>query len=57
VHGSADPLIRPAGGKAVAKAIPGAKLHIIDGMGHDLPPQLHARLAAVLTENFVRARG
>jgi len=37
LHGSADPLIRPAGGRATARAIPNAKLQIIEGMGHDLP--------------------
>lgn len=37
LHGSDDPLIRPVGGRATARAIPGAELQIIDGMGHDLP--------------------
>ncbi|MBW2455434.1 MAG: alpha/beta hydrolase [Deltaproteobacteria bacterium] len=37
IHGSDDPLIRPAGGRATARAIPGARLEIIDGMGHELP--------------------
>lgn len=54
IHGSADPLIRPAGGKAVAKAIQGARLHLIDGMGHDLPTPLHPRLTSLLQENFSR---
>ena len=31
------PARRPSGGKATAKAIPGAALLLIDGMGHDLP--------------------
>ena len=37
IHGSADPLIPPAGGEATARAIPGARLELIEGMGHDLP--------------------
>ena len=37
IHGSADPLIPPAGGEATARAIPGARLELIQGMGHDLP--------------------
>ncbi len=37
IHGSDDPLVRVACGKNTAAAIPGAKLMIIDGMGHDLP--------------------
>jgi pimeloyl-ACP methyl ester carboxylesterase len=44
IHGSADPLIRPSGGRATARAIRGARLLNIAGMGHDLPraawPQL-----------------
>jgi pimeloyl-ACP methyl ester carboxylesterase len=41
LHGAVDPLVPPAGGEATAKAIPGAKLRLIDGMGHDLPPGLY----------------
>ena len=37
IHGTADKLVRPSGGRATAKAIPGAELLLIDGMGHDLP--------------------
>jgi pimeloyl-ACP methyl ester carboxylesterase len=40
IHGLADPLVPIAHGRALARAIPGARLHEIDGMGHDLPPQL-----------------
>lgn len=37
IHGAADPLIDVSGGRATAEAIPGARLLVIDGMGHDLP--------------------
>lgn len=37
IHGSADPLILPSGGRATAAAIRGSRLHVVDGMGHDLP--------------------
>jgi pimeloyl-ACP methyl ester carboxylesterase len=37
IHGSADPLVPVEAGKATARAIPGARLLIIEGMGHDLP--------------------
>ena len=37
IHGTKDKLVRPSGGRATARAIPGAKLLMIDGMGHDLP--------------------
>jgi pimeloyl-ACP methyl ester carboxylesterase len=37
VHGLDDPLVRPSGGIATAKAIPGSRLVMYPGMGHDLP--------------------
>ena len=37
IHGAEDKLVRPSGGRATAKAIPGAKLVEIAGMGHGLP--------------------
>jgi len=37
LHGSDDPLIRPAGGRATARAIRGAQFQMIQGMGHDMP--------------------
>ena len=37
IHGTKDKLVRPSGGRMTARAIPGAKLLMIDGMGHDLP--------------------
>jgi pimeloyl-ACP methyl ester carboxylesterase len=37
VHGTSDPLVPVEGGKDTAKAIPGAQLMLIEGMGHDLP--------------------
>jgi pimeloyl-ACP methyl ester carboxylesterase len=37
IHGTADPLVPVEGGKSTAKAIPGAELMLIEGMGHDLP--------------------
>lgn len=40
IHGTRDPLIRPSGGRATARAIPGARLRMIEGMGHDLPRNL-----------------
>jgi pimeloyl-ACP methyl ester carboxylesterase len=38
MHGEADPLVPLAGGIDTAQSIPDAKLHIIEGMGHELPP-------------------
>ena len=37
IHGTVDPLVRPEGGIDTAASIPGAKLLMIEGMGHALP--------------------
>ena len=37
IHGTVDPLVHPAGGKDTAASIPGAKLLMIERMGHALP--------------------
>jgi len=41
IHGADDPLFVPACGEDTARVIPGAEFMLIDGMGHDLPPQLY----------------
>jgi pimeloyl-ACP methyl ester carboxylesterase len=50
IHGSKDPMVARSGGAATAKAIPGSRLMIVNGMGHDLPeaawPQLVEAIAA-----------
>jgi pimeloyl-ACP methyl ester carboxylesterase len=55
IHGRADKLMRPFGGRRVARAIDGARLVLLDGMGHDLPPQLWDRVIGVLTSTFATA--
>ena len=37
IHGTDDPLFPPAHGEALAREIPGAELHIVEGLGHELP--------------------
>ena len=54
IHGSADPLVPVAGGRATARAIPGARLLEIAGMGHTLPPQLVGRITHAIAAH---ARG
>ena len=55
LHGSADPMVRPRNGRAVAAAIPGARFVVVDGMGHDLPEPVWRPIVEMLTENFARA--
>ena len=40
IHGTVDPLVHPFGGKDTAASIPGAKLMMVDGMGHALPVEM-----------------
>lgn len=56
LHGEADPLIPMAGGEATAKAIPGADLRIIPGMGHDLPEPLYDTIIDAIVAAAERAR-
>lgn len=51
IHGSADPLIPVEAGIATAKAIPGSKLEIIEGMGHELPPQIWPQLVDLISNH------
>ncbi|GAB3217223.1 alpha/beta fold hydrolase [Mycolicibacterium hippocampi] len=52
IHGKADKLMRPSGGRAVARAIPGARLVLFDGMGHELPEPLWDDIVGELTTTF-----
>lgn len=48
VHGEDDPLVPVAGAHDTAAHITGAKLHLIPGMGHDLPVELVEEMADVI---------
>jgi pimeloyl-ACP methyl ester carboxylesterase len=54
IHGSEDRLINPSGGRATAEAIPGARLALLDGMGHDMPQQLWPQILDLITVNTGR---
>lgn len=54
IHGKEDKLVRPGCGKAVARAISGAELHLIPGMGHDLPKALWPKLVHLIENNAHR---
>jgi len=56
IHGLADPLVPPEAGRALARDIEGAKLDLIEGMGHDLPEPLWPRFAEGIAAAAGRAR-
>ena len=55
IHGTADRLITPSGGVATARAIKGARLMLIDGMGHHFPRGAWPRIIDGIVENAARA--
>ncbi len=55
VHGLDDRLVHASGGRATAAAIPGSELLLVDGMGHDLPPDLYGTLVDAITRTASRA--
>jgi len=55
IHGTKDRLVNPSGGRATAKAIPGARLVKVEGMGHDLPRAAWPQIIGAITENAARA--
>lgn len=57
IHGNADPLVPVECGIDTAKHLPNATLEIIEGMGHDLPPQLIERLTSLIAGHAQHVRG
>ncbi|HKF79267.1 MAG TPA: alpha/beta fold hydrolase [Thermoleophilaceae bacterium] len=55
IHGTDDPLIPIRAGRATARAIPGAELIEIEGMGHDLPREVWPRIVDGVARNAARA--
>jgi pimeloyl-ACP methyl ester carboxylesterase len=55
IHGTNDPLVHRSGGRATARAIPGAELVEIEGMGHDLPVQLWPTFIDAIVRTAQRA--
>ncbi|MCP4303029.1 MAG: alpha/beta hydrolase [Gammaproteobacteria bacterium] len=51
IHGREDPLVPLAGGIDTAKHISGAKLEIIDGMGHNFPVELWPQIINLIDDH------
>lgn len=56
IHGDQDRLVPLAGGMDSARAIPGASLTVIEGMGHDLPDSLCVYFADLIVANANKAK-
>jgi pimeloyl-ACP methyl ester carboxylesterase len=57
IHGKQDRLVGPSGGRATARAIPGAELLEVEGMGHDLPRGAWPRIIDAIVGNAEKADG
>jgi pimeloyl-ACP methyl ester carboxylesterase len=55
-HGDEDPILRVSAARATAKSIPGARLVILPGVGHDLPAPLWPDIAREVRQLADQAR-
>ena len=55
VHGLVDPLVKPSGGMATAKAVPGSRLVMYPDMGHNLPRTRWREIASAIRRNADRS--
>jgi pimeloyl-ACP methyl ester carboxylesterase len=53
IHGDADPLVPIECGRDTAEAIPGAKFVTIEGMGHNIPPNLAPQVITEIS-NYIK---
>jgi pimeloyl-ACP methyl ester carboxylesterase len=51
IHGTDDPILPLPHGRATADAIPGAKLLVLEGVGHDIPAGAQKRILEALLEH------
>lgn len=51
IHGTVDPLVRPEAGRDTAASIPGAKLVMIERMGHAMPQPLWPQIIGAIAEH------
>jgi pimeloyl-ACP methyl ester carboxylesterase len=51
IHGDCDTLIDHSGGRRTAELIPGARFELVEGMGHDYPPQLWRRWVDLVADH------
>ena len=56
IHGQDDPLVPVAAGHDLASHIPGARLSVIPGMGHDLPPALLPTFTQLIVQHAREAQ-
>lgn len=56
IHGLNDKMVHVSGGRATARAVAGAELLLVPGMGHDVPVQLHDEFVDAIARTAAKAR-
>ena len=56
IHGLSDKMVHVSGGRATARAVAGAELLLVPGMGHDVPEKLHDDFVEAIARTAARAR-
>lgn len=55
IHGDRDRLVDPAEGRRTADAVPGARFELVEGMGHDYPPQVWDTMVELIASHATAA--
>jgi pimeloyl-ACP methyl ester carboxylesterase len=55
IHGTVDPLVHPFAGKDTAASIPGAKLMMVEGMGHATPVEMWPEIVGAISAHAKEA--
>ena len=56
LHGSEDPLVPIEGGRDITKLVPGARMEVLDGMGHDVPPRFLLEITRHMLDHFAATK-
>ncbi|MCR9270996.1 MAG: alpha/beta hydrolase [Hyphomonadaceae bacterium] len=56
IHGDADPLVPIEGGRDIAKLVRGARMEVMQGMGHDVPPRFLPQVTKLMLDHFAATR-
>jgi pimeloyl-ACP methyl ester carboxylesterase len=55
IHGDQDPILPPAHAKFMAEALPGSKLLMLEGVGHEMPIPILPRVAKAVLEHTAQS--
>lgn len=55
IHGTQDPLIPPGHARRLSDLIPGAKLVLVEGLGHEFPPGVWPEILPAVTSHLKHA--